>query len=188
MNTELHYESLFIAQISKGDGLAFGKIYDHYHPRIYLFVLKFVKSSQLAEDLTQEIFIKIWDDRNQLNEKGSFRAWLFVVARNHTLNFLKKASRESIGVGEIARNYQVQSNPIEEQLLEKEYQEKVQEVLNTLPERTREVFRLCREEEKSYEEVTKILGISRNAVKKHMIRSNKVFKDKLKLALGFFTF
>lgn len=192
MNTELSNESLFITQLSKGDGLAFEKLYDHYYERVNIFVLKFVKSSHLAEDLTQEIFIKIWDNRNQLSEKESFRAWLFVLARNHTLNFLKKASRESIGVGEIVRNYQYQGNPVEEQLLEKEYLENVQEVLNSLPERTREVFRLCREEDKSYEEITEILGISRNAVKKHMVRSNKVFKenfkDKLKIAFSFFSF
>lgn len=192
METKLPNESLFITQLSKGDGLAFEKIYDHYYDRIHLFVLKFVKSSQLAEDLTQEIFIKIWEDRSQLNEKESFRAWLFVIARNHTLNFLKKASRELVGVGEIVRNYQYQGNPVEEQLLEKEYLKKVQEVLDSLPERTREVFRLCREEDKSYDEVTEILGISRNAVKKHMVRSNKVFKenfkDKLKIAFNFLFF
>lgn len=192
MDTKLPYERLLINQLSKGDELAFGKIYDHYQDRVHLFVLKFVKSPHLSEDITQEIFIKIWEDRMDLTEKKSFQAWLFVVARNHTLNFLKKASRESVGVGEIVRNYPFQHNPIEEQMLEKEYLEKLQQVLDSLPERTREVFRLCREEDKSYDEVTEILGISRNAVKKHMVRSNKVFKeslkDRLKFALSFFTF
>ncbi len=173
-------ETILIDQLSTGDNLAFTKLYDHYYNAIYLFILKFVKFSQLAEDLTQEVFIKIWEDRVQLKEKESFSAWLFIVARNHTLNFLKKASRESVGMSQIVRNYQFEHNPIEEQMLDKEYHEKLREVLISLPDRTREVFRLCREEDRSYEEVTEILGISRNAVKKHMVRSNKVFKEKFK--------
>lgn len=192
MNTKLPDETLLITQLTKGDEHAFKKIYDHYYDLINLFVLKFIKSPHLSEDLTQEIFIKIWEGRMDLTEKESFRAWLFVVARNHTLNFLKKVSRESVGVGEIVRNYQYEHNPIEDEMQEKEYLEKLQQVLDSLPDRTREVFRLCREEDKSYDEVTEILGISRNAVKKHMIRSNKVFKenfkDKLKIAFSFFTF
>lgn len=190
LDSSLPSETDLIHKLSQGDEQSFTKLYDHYYDRVNHFVFKFVKSPQLSEDITQEVFIKIWEGRSSIHEKESFKAWLFVVARNHTLNMLKKISNESAGVGEILKNYQYQHSPIEEGMLENEYFQKVRDVLNSLPFRTREIFKLCREEGKSYDEVSEILGISRNAVKKHIVRSHKVFKenfkDKFQMVMGLF--
>jgi RNA polymerase sigma-70 factor (ECF subfamily) len=173
-------EALLAAQLSNSDEVAFTTLYDQYFTAVNSFVLRFVKSPQLSEDITQEVFIKIWEGRDKLTEIKSFKAWLFTIARNHTLNILKKISNESAGLGEVLKNYQQQHNPIEDTIVESEYMQQLNEILNSLPPKTREVFRLCREEEKGYDEVIKILGISRSAVKKHMVRSHKVFKESMK--------
>ena len=173
-------EALLTAQLSNGDEAAFTALYDQYFTAVNSFVLRFVKSPQLSEDIAQEIFIKIWEGRDKLTEVKSFKAWLFTIARNHTLNILKKISNESDGLGEVLKSYQQQHNPIEDTIAESEYMQQLNEILNSLPRQTREVFRLCREEEKSYDEVIQILGISRSAVKKHMVRSHKAFKESMK--------
>jgi RNA polymerase sigma-70 factor (ECF subfamily) len=181
-------EALLIAQLSDNDEVAFTTLYNQYFNAVNLFVLKFVKSPQLSEDITQEVFIKIWEGRDKLAEIKSFKAWLFTVARNHTLNILKKISNESAGMGEVLKNYKQQHNPVEDTIAEGEYMQQLNEILNSLPPKTREVFRLCREEQKSYDEVIQILGISRSAVKKHMVRSHKAFKEningKLEISIG----
>lgn len=165
--------------MADGDEKAFGDLYNGYHTILYRFVLKFVKSPDLAEDLTQEVFINIWELRSGLTKIDSFRAYLFTAGRNHTLNFLKKASKENAAKGEILRHYNQLQENTEDKLLSEEYRKFIADVLNSLPPQTREIFRLCREQYKSYDEVAAILGISRNAVKKHMVRSHKTFKDLL---------
>jgi RNA polymerase sigma-70 factor (family 1) len=177
-----------LTQLSNSDEAAFTALYNQYFNEVSLFILKFVKSTQLSEDIAQEVFIKIWEGRDKLTEIRSFKAWLFTIARNHTLNILKKIAHESAGMGEVLKNYKYQHNPIEDEIVGNEYMQQVNDILNSLPRQTREVFRLCREEAKSYEEVIAILGISRSAVKKHMVRSHKAFKnslnEKLRILIG----
>jgi RNA polymerase sigma-70 factor (ECF subfamily) len=172
-------EKDLLLEVAGGDQKAFGKIYGIYHPLISKVVLKFVKSPDLTNDLTQEIFIKIWDIRKELVHINSFKAYLIITASNHVLNFLKRASREAIAKGEILKHYRQYEESIEDKLASQEYLQFIDNVLNSLPPQTREVFRICREENKSYDEVASVLGITRNTVKKHIVRANKEFRDAL---------
>lgn len=177
--THIHNEKLLLQKIAEGDEDSFAQIYGAYHESLSLFVLKFVKSKELSNDIIQEVFIRIWEHRSELPEIDSFKAYLFTIARNLTLNFLKKASRQNAVIAEIARNYKPVACIGEDRLLSNQYKQFIEEVLQSLPPQTRTVFRLCREEEKSYDEVAACLGISRNAVKKHIVRSHKFFKEQL---------
>lgn len=170
-------ESSLKERLAKGDEAAFTYIFNQYSSRIRQFVVKFVKSPQLTEDITQEIFIKMWEGRAMSTEIKSLEAWLFTLARNHTLNTLKQISKEPAGLCKLLENYRVVPNSIEDKIVEREYMARVDTILASLPERSREIFRLCREEELSYEEVMKALDISRSAVKKHMVRSHKIFRE-----------
>jgi len=174
-----YLENALLMQIAEGDKKAFDKLYEFYHSLIRKVVIKFVKSHDLADDLTQEIFIKIWDIRHELPNIGSFKSYLIVTASNHVLNFLKKASREDVAKGEIIRYYKQSEESTEDKIITQEYWKFINDVLDSLPAQTREVFRICREENKSYDEVASILGITRNTVKKHIVRANKEFKAAL---------
>lgn len=177
--TNLHNEQLLLQKIAESDEASFAEIYEVYSDPLNQFVLKYVKSKELSNDIIQEVFIRIWEHRSELPEIDSFKAYLFTIARNLTLNFLKKASRQNAVIAEIARNYKPVACIGEDRLLSNQYKQFIEEVLQSLPPQTRTVFRLCREEEKSYDEVAACLGISRNAVKKHIVRSHKFFKEQL---------
>ena len=138
----------------------------------------------MAEDLTQEVFIKVWNAREQLGLVQSFKGYLFVSARNHTLNSLKAALRNENAMGEVVRNFVAQRKGTDERLLENDYAAFLQRELAKLPERTREIFRLCRQEGRTYEEVAQELGISKSAVKNHMVFSMKVLKTSVEQELG----
>jgi RNA polymerase sigma-70 factor (ECF subfamily) len=176
-------EKALLKQLATGDENAFLLLYRYHEHSLKNFVRKFVKSPELTEDITQEIFIKAWENRNDLAEIRSFRAWLLVVARHHTLNVLKRAAQEEAARSEIIRHFQLLRNEVEEEILSREYQQHLKKLLASLPPQTRKVFRLCREQSKSYEEVAAILGISRNGVKKHIVRGMKTFKDSLRTDL-----
>ena len=175
-------EEIILSELSVGKEDAFEKLYNHYVHELKGFVIKFVKSSTLAEDLTQEVFIKIWENRDQLAKVKSFRAYLTVIARNHVLNFLKSAPRNDLVLKEIVGSYIVPQ--AENEIISKEYKQWLQKVLDSMSPQMRSVFKLCREQNKSYDEVADLLQISRNTVKKHMVRSMRVIKGRLDQDLG----
>ncbi|WP_316841344.1 RNA polymerase sigma-70 factor [Pedobacter gandavensis] len=172
------------AKLIAGEETAFSELYDRYSDAISAHIRKFVNSSDLAEDLTQEVFIKVWQCKSRLDEVRSIKAYLFIMARNHTINSLKKAMRSDVAMAEVINSFVEQRNDTEEELLSKEYLEYLEKALSDLPYRTREVFRLCRQEGKSYDEVAFALGISRNAVKNHMVGSMKILSASVKKDLG----
>lgn len=177
-------EKELLEQLIAGDESGFVGLYELYNAVIFKFILKYVSSMPLAEDLTQEVFIKIWENRLALATVKSFKAYLFVVARNHTLNTMKVIFRSEMATAEVIGAFVDMRNDTEEQLLHKEYLSFLAKILNALPERTREIFKLCRNQEKTYDEVAKSLNISRNAVKNHMVHSMKVLQAAVKSEYG----
>jgi RNA polymerase sigma-70 factor (ECF subfamily) len=178
-NDTPYHDSDLLLKLAEGDENAFAALYGRYKSALTAFIVTFVKSPEMAEDLSQEVFIKIWELRHQLSQVISFRAYLFTAARNHTLNILKKAAHEEMARAEIIRHIQQLRSEVEEELLSKEYEEHLSRILQELPAQSRRVFHLCREQYKSYSEVASMLGISRNAVKKHMVRSMKTLRESL---------
>jgi RNA polymerase sigma-70 factor (family 1) len=168
--------------MAAGHEAAFECIYQYYHPKIYSYIGSLVKSPQLAEDLAQEVFLKIWETKDKLPEIKAFGPYLFTVARNHTINVLKSVSRSQMLMSEILR-HSTEPNDGDE-ILDRDYDRFIQKVLSTLPARTREIYRKCKEQGRTYEEVARELGISGNAVKRHMINSIKVLKEATAKDLG----
>ncbi len=176
-------EPELLTKCAQGNEKAFVELYHLYAPLVFRFIYSFVKSSELADDLRQEVFIKVWEQRQLLGEIQSFKAYLFTVSRNHTLNALKKASKEQAAMGFILNNYQEQSDP-EDERSAKEYLAYLDQVISKISPQSRNVFMLCRQQNKSYDEVADLLGISRNAVKKHMVKSMKILSEAVKKDLG----
>lgn len=176
-------ETDLLYQTAGGNTSAFATIYSFYSPMVYRFIRRYLKSAELTDDLTQEIFIKIWEKREVLANQTSFKAYLFTVSKNHTLNFLKRAAIDTTAKNVILNSY-VRNDSVEEDFQTKDYLAYLQTILNKLSPQSRQVFKLCRQEYKSYDEAAEILGISRSAVKKHMIKSMKVLSNSVKNDLG----
>jgi RNA polymerase sigma-70 factor (family 1) len=170
--------------LRESDAAAFREIYERYHSPLYNFLHKFLKSPQLSEDITQEIFIKIWDNRETLPQLLSIQTYLFTIGRNHAFNFLKRAGVDQRAKGEILKHYSTAGNSLENSIHARDYQRYLTQLLGNLTPQSREVFRMCRQEGKSYDETAELLGISRNTVKKHMVRSMRVLSDSVERDLG----
>ncbi|WP_198674115.1 RNA polymerase sigma factor [Chitinophaga alhagiae] len=173
-----------LARLVKGEEEAFSALYNRHHAAVAQFIQLLVKSPALAEDLAQETFIRIWEVRAQLAHVQTFKSYLFTAARNHALDCLRRASSELALKGEIIHHFRELRNNTEEEVLTRAYLRHLHRLLDTLPPQTRKVFRLCREQQHSYEEVAEQLGISRNAVKKHMVRAMKTLKGGAEKDLG----
>lgn len=184
LTSSSHNETILLRQVAAGNEKAFADLYNNYQEGLTTFVQSLLKSPQLAEDVAQEVFLKIWEQRSELPQLSSFSNYLFIVARNHTFNVLRKATTETAAKGAIMQYIPDIQNDAQEKLVLEGYRAYIQQVLNTLPPQTREVFRLCRQENKSHDEIAALLGITPDAVKRHMMRSNRAFKDSVDTELG----
>lgn len=173
-----------LKRVSTGDSDAFRILYEHYSPSIYSFVRKYLRSSELSDDICQNIFIKIWEQREQLSSVLDFSAWAFTIAKRQSLDFLKRAATEQSAMSVILQNYPAENNQLDNAYQLLEYMQFVEKVLRRMPPQTQHVFSLCRQQSKSYEEAASELGITRNAIKKHMVRSMKILKEAAENELG----
>jgi RNA polymerase sigma-70 factor (family 1) len=182
--TQLYDEKKLLQQVSSGDAGAYKKLYLQYEDDIYKLVLRYVKSPQLSQDLTQDIFLKVWEKREKLSHVEFCTSYLRSFARNYTINALEGASKSRAALGEIMRQKHTETTLNDDVVLDREYRDFVFRTLNNLSNRDREIFIRCRENGQTYEEVAKALGISRSAVRKHMVHSLQKFRDAAEGELG----
>jgi RNA polymerase sigma-70 factor (family 1) len=173
-----------LLELAAGDENAYKSMYELYGDVVFRLAVKYVKSEELAKDVSQDIFIKIWEKRDKLPEVRYFQAWLLQIARNESINVLRAAGRSDIAKGEIARHFQDNPGFFEDETLQRDYRLFIQRTIDALSPRAREIFLLCREQGKTYDEVAAALGISRNVVRKHMVASLKKFRDAAEDELG----
>lgn len=167
-----------------GEDAAFLGLYERYQRGLKRFLRRYLHSPELAEDLCQQVFLKLWEQRGSDVQILNFGAYLFTMAKRLALDHLKRAATEQAALGIILQNYPVNLHAAEQSLEAKDYLAFIEKVLAGLPEQTRRVFRLCRQQHKTYDEAAAVLGISRNTVKKHMVRTMKVLKDAAENELG----
>jgi RNA polymerase sigma-70 factor (family 1) len=173
-----------VGLFKSGNHAAYIELYDRYHDSIYRFIRKYLRSSELSEDICQNVFLKLWEQREQQVNILDFGAYIFTIAKRQSLDFLKRAAVEQAAMGLILQNYAPNLNAVEQGQEFTDYMDFIENVLNRLPQQSRNVFKLCRQQHKTYEEAAEILGISRHAIKKHMMRSMKVLKDAAENELG----
>lgn len=164
-------------RLIEGDEAAFLQVYDIYSDKIYHFVKKYVLVDSIANDLTQDVFVKLWSKRTSMLHVQNFHSYLYRIAKNHTLDHLKKISKLEYFPQDILNEFDFSDNQLENSQLEKEYFTFLNSCLENLPERSRVIFNLCREQRKTYEEVAIELGISKSTVKHHMVSSMKKLKE-----------
>lgn len=174
-----YYEQSVIQRLQKGDSDAFLQLYNQYHQPLYHYVLRFVKSPAIAEDVLQDVFLKIWEIRSRIDPELSFKAYLYRICRNSVFKLLKKiAIDENLRV-QVMQQFAQSVADADLKVLWQQYQELLQAAIDRLPPQRQKVFKLCREEGMTYEQVASALGISRNTVKEHMVLAMKLIREHL---------
>ena len=174
-------EKYCLSHLKKGDTNAFDHIFHQYKRLIFSYCLKFIKSRSLAEELTHDVFIKVWEKREDINTELSFKAYLHTICRNHIINYLKKASRSDHLREEIKDNMPCERYSLENQIIFNEYSAILNQAIEQLPPKRKQIYQLCMLKGKSYEDVAFQYSISRNAVKDHMIKAGKFVRQYLSI-------
>lgn len=152
-----------------GDEFAFVALYNRYKGPVYTFCARYVLDRALAEDLMQEAFVRAYENRERLAHVGSFKAWVFTIARNACLNHLRKAGRtEPLGTREPLAT----ETPIA-RLEKSEQVQMVQEVLARLSPEYREVIVLREYQGLAYDEIAAVTRTTVSSVKSRLFKARR---------------
>lgn len=166
-------EAALIEAVKQGDTDAFIHLYNRYHAGLYTYIVRFIKVPELAEDVLQEVFIKLWTVRERVKPELSLQAYLYRISRNKVFKLLKKISSDQELKLKVITELDLSLNDTDNKARWNQYQQMLQSAINALPPQRQKVFRLCREQGKTYKEVAIQLNISSNTVKEHMILATK---------------
>ena len=166
--------------IQKDDRVAFFYIYERYCKRLYGFVLKYLKQKEDAEEIVQEVFVKIWESRGKIDAYSSFESFLFTVAYNATISMLRKRASETKYIEHLKSLQHIDNPPdLADEIHFNELNGRVQSLLDELTPRQKEIFRLSREKGLSHDEIAEKLDISVNTVKKHIANTLAFLKSNI---------
>jgi len=166
-----HYEKTLLQKIAEGDEQSFRVIYDHYRPNIYKYALRLTESEIAAEEILQEIFIKVWLKRSSLAELDLFSYWLFRVSRNTIFDSFRKLERQKAGTAKLAVITPASVNDADTWLLDKENDVWLRDALDRLTPSQKQVYLLSRQQGMKPEEIAEELKISVGTAKKHLVNS-----------------
>jgi RNA polymerase sigma-70 factor (ECF subfamily) len=174
-------EQKLLALLKEDSEYAFQLIYDCNRNRIYKTAVWYLKSPILAQEVVQDVFLKLWFERNEFKINTSIEGWLYIVAKNNILNRLKKISNEWKALNVLPLLKTDVSNNTENAILDSEYSSILNAAVQSLPTQQRRVFQLARQEQLSYSEIGKEMDLSPLTVKTHMSRALTHIKAYLKL-------
>ena len=150
----------------------------HYVP-LCEYVLRFVGSAEVAQDLVQDLFLRLWDSRGPRDAVRLTRPYLYVAARNRALKYLRHRRVVAAWVARVAIDEPPCADTPEELLLRGELDTAVQQAIGRLPARCRAIFVLRRSEQLSYREIATRLGVSLGTVKSQMWRATLRLREQL---------
>jgi RNA polymerase sigma-70 factor (family 1) len=170
-------EKEVLADLIEGSKYAFEKIYRLYSPRLFGRLLKLVKSEQQAQEILQDVFLKIWEQRKSIDPEKSFRSFLFKIAENKVYDFFRKVTRDKNLESELIVLSTDDHTVIEAFLSGDENLKLLDKAIEDLPPQRQQVFRLCKLEGKTYKEVSELLGISVSTISDHIVKGTKSIRD-----------
>jgi RNA polymerase sigma-70 factor (ECF subfamily) len=190
MSAEQDPDAALMLMVKKGDTQAFAQLVDKYKQPVMNLVYRMLRDLTEAEDVAQNVFVQVYKSAHRYEVASKFTTWLFTIARNLSLNEIRRRSRHPAESMEAPHSEEEEqpwrqfedkktlSPP--ESLVHGELEEKIEEALAELPENQRTAILLCRQDELSYEEIAKVLGCSLSATKSLIHRGRETLKEKLK--------
>ncbi len=178
-------EKKLLLELSQGSELAFTNMYNQYKNIVYSTALRITKSKILSEEAVQDIFLKIWQNRENLSEIDSFENYIYIISRNHLFNSIKKIARETNLITEINQKdtgfIDTDSNIKDEQ-----YTTIWNQIVDQLPPQQQKVYKMAKWDGLSHQKIGEDLGISTETVKKHMAQALKFIRLKISPYMNIF--
>ncbi len=177
-------ERELILLLRQGSEDAFTVLYERYWRQVYNFSRLYLTNADAAEDVVQEVFVKIWETHEFLREDDHFKGLLFIITRNLVFNRHRKNLNEDFYKVTVLAALE-EAYDVEEEIDARDLREYMDRLIDELPPRRREIFNLSRKEQKSYKEIAFLLNISEKTVENQIREALKYLKKNMMLLLSF---
>jgi RNA polymerase sigma-70 factor (ECF subfamily) len=176
---ETNSDNELFLELKKDNEIAFEQLFNKYYASLCLFTFQFLHDREMAEEIVQEVFVKIWAKRKTLQIETSVKRYLLSSVRNQSLNLIQHEKVEKRYARQAQLGTMGEQN-LDPYFLEVGLRRKIEQSISLLPEKRREIFRLSREEGLKYQEIANRLNISVKTVETHMGLALKQLKEMLK--------
>ena len=167
----LYRPSEVLLQLTEGNELAFKQIYDRYWLSIYKTVKRYTKSPEVAEDIVQEIFTTLWNNRSSFKEVINLEYYLITMAKNLTYKTLRKMAFEKTVKDHWSAEVLQEENSVNDPILDQQYAQLIQHAAGLLPSQQKQIFHMAKVEGLSHKDIAAQLNISHLTVKTHMAKA-----------------
>ncbi|NQY10334.1 MAG: RNA polymerase sigma-70 factor [Flavobacteriales bacterium] len=169
---DLHSDDVILGMLKNGNERAMDILYNKYYTFLCITAKRVVSNAFVAEDVVQDVYAKLWVKRMQLSDEVFFLPYLKRSVINASINALKKKKKDLVPLEHADKHIKTDHD----KLVLQELQDKIDEVINEMPEKCRAVFVLSRFEELKYKEIAEQLGISIKTVENHMSKALKIIR------------
>jgi RNA polymerase sigma factor (sigma-70 family) len=176
----LHNEKELLSRLASGERIAFGPLYNHYFPVVQRYVSLFEPSGNYQDELTQDVFVRIWEKKEKLAKLDSFRGYLFLMTRNVVFNYLRALKVQKRYSNQEASPETPGGTDTESELLFRQYYNIALEAIEKLPKGRRNVLKMSIEQGLTLDEISERLQISRAGVKKQLYAASVFVREYLR--------
>lgn len=185
-------DSVLIRRALAGDQKAFKKLRTKYYEAIYNLIYRMIREKDEVEDLTQEAFIKAFTSLASFNDEYAFSTWLYKIATNNSIDYIRRKKLQTFSIDkpieskESDYSYELPDSTYEpdQNMMDRQRKKLLEDAINSLPAKYRQVIHLRHVEEKEYQEIAEMLNLPLGTVKAHIFRAremlNKYLRDKLR--------
>ena len=170
---------LIIEQLKAGSREAFRLLFDAYAPKIHAFALSYLKNESDAEELLQELFLKLWEMRGDLDSSKNIKSFLFKICINLIYDLIRRKNIEQAYLNFAGKNDQTNSDSTWYEVIYNDMLTNLNQLVAGMPDQRQRIFKLSKEEGLSNEEIALQLGLSKRTVENQLYRAVSFLKERL---------
>lgn len=168
-----------VRDLANGDKQALDEIYKFFYPKLYAFAKSFLKVEDNINDILQDVFVKLWMNREKINRVDTFNSYLFTIAKNAIVSYFRDKTRDLQFEARIKAVLAENHLDFHDELEYKELKSNIDAIIDQLPEKRKQIFMLSREDGMSNNEISEKLGISVKTVEDHMTHALKFIRKNM---------
>jgi RNA polymerase sigma-70 factor (ECF subfamily) len=173
-------EKELLARIAIGNEESFKILFNNYNERLFYYISTIVKSPQVAEEIVMDVFLKIWLGKEIIPQIEKFDSFLFRVAHNKSIDFLRSVAKDEQFKELLWKQMQFPGDEKADScLIRKEFECKLREAISLLSVQRRKAYQLSREEDMNHEQIAQQLGLSKNTVNNHIVEAQRFIRSYL---------
>lgn len=183
-------DSELAIRLRSGEKAAYQELFERYAPRIYQFSLSYLKNKSDAEELIQDVFLKIWEKREMLDHNKSIKSLIFKISVNTIYDFIRRKNIESAFNDFAKLNFEPGTNETWHSVILEDLKQNLQTLILQLPEQQRKIFEMSKNEGLNSDEIALRMNLSKRTVENHLYRAvsflKQYFRNESMIAFLFF--